>query len=328
MNDTATPADRIRGLAEDVGLPEAVADFAADQLYPQVDNDGGYADAAVPATLYAAVRIQGEPIRPQEVADATDTVDADRLMKDMRRLVRTLPFDVSVDGVERRYVERIVDDVGATDQLRATALSLCDDAVEAGLSNGKAPSAFAASVVYAASYLLDADVEQKDVAESAGVTTTVIRRHYRDIIDASTDASVTSHDDLPAIVDDVMNGIDGAVPSVVREDAREMADAIDPDADWVRRCDPKAVAAAVVYVASKRHRVDVTQAEAGDAVGVSRHAVNARSQDVRRWDKKRRLDALTYNRLKELAAEHDVDVGPTPERPDLVDRLFEAGVEA
>ena len=328
MNEAATPADRIRRLADGAGVSQDTAAFAADQLYPQVDNDGGYADAAVPATLYAAVRIQGDPVRPQEIADATDVVDADRLMKDMRRLVRTLPFDVEVEGGERRYVERVVDDLGEGDQFRVTALSLCDDAIDDGVNVGKSPAAFAAAVVYAASVILDADVEQKAVAEAAGVNVRGVRKNYRDVIAASTDTTAATHDDLPAIVDDVMGGIDGAVPSVVREDAREMAEAIDPDADWVRRCDPKAVAAAVVYVAAKRHRVDITQAEAGEAVGVSRHAVNARSQDVRDWDTRRRLDDCTYNRLKELAAEHGIDVGPTPERPALVDRLADAGVDA
>lgn len=326
VNEPPKPRQRVKDLAEDVGLDGSTATFAAESLYPQVDNDGGYAEAGVPATVYAAVRIQGEPVKPAEIADASG-VDANRIMKDMRRMVADLPFDVSVDGVERKYVERYVDDLDAGDKYRETAFGLCDDAVDAGLHNGKAPSAFAAGVVYAASVVLDDGVEQKDVAEVADVTTTIIRRYYRDIIAASSNASA-SHDDIPSIVETVVAGIDGAIPEAVREDAVEMADAIDPDADWVRRCDPKAVAAAIVYVAAKRNRLDVTQAEAGEPVGMSRHAVNARSQDVKKWDTRRRFDDMNYNPLKELAAANGVDVGQTPEREYLIDRLVEAGVEA
>lgn len=324
MNEAPEPRQAIRVLADDVGLPESVAAFAADQLYPQIENDGGYADAGVPATVYAAVRIHGEPVKPAEIADASG-VEANRIMKDMRRMVDGLPFDVSVDGIERRYVDRYVDDLGLSDDFREAAFGLCDDAVDAGLSNGRAPSAFAASVVYAAAVVTDADVEQKDVAEVADVTTTIIRRHYRDVIDASTDAGSTA-DDLADIVGTIVAGIDGHVPESVREDATEMANAIDPEDGWVRRCDPKAVAAGVVYVAAKRNRLDVTQAEAGDPVGMSRHAVNARSQDVKRWDIRRRLEALNYNRLKELAGSNGIDVGKAPEREYLIDRLAEHGV--
>lgn len=328
MNDSAEARQAVRELAEAVGLDDSTVDFAADSLYPQVNNDGGYADAGVPATVYAAVRIQGEPVKPAEISDVSD-VNPDRIMKDMRRMVADLPFDVSVDGVERRYVERYVDELGVGDDFRDVALSLCDDAVDDGLHSGRAPSAFAAAVVYAAAVVgVDDGVEQKDVAEVADVTTTIIRRYYRDIIAASGDGAAASHDDIPSIVERVVAGIGGSIPEAVREDAVDMADAIDPDDGWVRRCDPKAIAAAVVYVAAKRHRLDVTQAEAGDPVGMSRHAVNARSQDVKEWDTRRRLEAMNYNPLKELAAEHAVDVGMAPERDYLIDRLVDAGVDA
>jgi transcription initiation factor TFIIIB Brf1 subunit/transcription initiation factor TFIIB len=294
-------------------------------VYGEANIDGGYAEDGVPGVVYAAVRIRGDPVKPTEIADACDT-EANRIMRDMRRMVADLPFKVEFEGVERRYVERYADELDVDDQFKSTALSLCDDAVDGGLHNGKAPSAFAASVVYAASYVLDAGVEQADVASVADVSVTIIRRYYRKVIAASNDTAA-SPDDIPAIVDHVIDGIGGAIPDAVRHDAKEMSHAIDPDADWVRRCDPKAVAAAVVYVAAKRNRVDVTQAEAGEPVGMSRHAVNARSQDVKEWDTRRRLEDANYNRLKELAAENGAGVGSTPERDVLIDVLAELGVE-
>jgi len=326
MPSNQTPGNPrlIRELADEVGLDGSFADFATD-VYGEVDNDGGYAKAGVPGAVYSAVRIRGEPIKPKEIADAAD-VDVNRVMSDMRRMVRSLPFDVSVGGTERRYVERYVDALNADDAFRETALSLCDDGKDADIHNGKAPSAFAAAVVYAASVVDEAGYEQKHVADVADVTTTIIRRYYRNIIATSNDATGAPAD-IPAFVDSVVDGIGGDIPDAVRQDATEMAHAIDPDAGWVRRCDPKAIAAAIVYVAAKRNRVDVTQAEAGEPVGMSRHAVNARSQDVKEWDTRRRLEDANYNRLKELAAENGAGVGSTPERDRLIDVLANMGVE-
>ena len=329
----------IMKIADGVGVPDDVADFAV-QLYGEVSKpdgdgnlyiDGGYVDRGIPATVYAAVRIRGLPIKPREIAEQVDDPDVGprRIMRDTKRLLAILPFDVSIDGSERRFVERYCDDLGVGEQFTVTALSVCDDAVEAELHVGRAPSVVAAAVIYATSRLLNADVDQRDVADVAGVSVRVIRDRYRDVIDVAsgfTSDDRPTHADLSSIVDGIIDGL-GSVPDVVEDDAHAFADAINPDADWVRRCDPRAVAAACVYVAAKDNRIQVTQADAGEPVGISRHAVNARSQDLREWNARRdSLDDHTYNRLKELAAEHGVDVGPTPAREYVIARLADAGV--
>jgi len=327
VTEKTDPATEIRSLAEAAGVPEATATFAVESLYPEVNIDGGYAKRGVPAAVYAAVRIRGDPIKPREIADhVDDDVGPRRIMGDAKRMLSGLPFDVTVDGVEADFVARYCRELGVDDSVAGRADALCADAVDAGLNSGRAPSAFAAAVVYAAVVVEDAEVEQKQVAEVADVTTTIIRRYYRDIIAASSDSSTATHRDIPNIVDRVVAGIDGDIPEAVRSDAVDMATAIDPEVDWVRRCNPKAIGAAIVYVAAKRHRLDVTQAEVGEPVGISRHAVNARSQDVKRWDTRRRFDDMSYNELKAVAADHAVDVGQTPERDYLVDSLVDAGV--
>jgi len=52
-----------------------------------------------------------------------------------------------------------------------------------------------------------------------------------------------------------------------------------------------------------------------------------RVNDVRYWRDRAQFDGVAYNDLKQIAAEHDVDVGMTPEREYLIDRLVEAGVD-
>jgi len=87
------------------------------------------------------------------------------------------------------------------------------------------------------------------------------------------------------------------------------------------------VAAGVVYVAAVDARFDVSQTEVASTAGVSKSTVVNRVNDIRDWRKRRRFEGVNYNELKRLASENDVDVGMTPEREYLVDRLAGAGVE-
>lgn len=322
MTQTTTtngPEERVRDLAESVGVD---ADFAA-TVFDHIEAGDGYADYGVPAAVYAAVRIEGLAVRPQEVAAETTGVDAGRIMTDTKRMVRRLPFDVDIDP-SAKYIERFGEDLGAGSQLATTANAIASHATEAGLSNGRSPSVFAATCLYAASYLLDAGYTQDEVADAAGVSAVVIRRHYKDFV-AAYAAEDTESSSVGALVESVIDAYDW-LPDAAVDDARDMAVAVDTDSGEFRRASPKSVAAAIVYVAAKHHRVDMSQAEAGDAIGASRHAVNARSQDVQRWNRRRRLDGENYNDLKRLAAEHGVDVGMAPDRDDLIESLAEAGV--
>lgn len=318
---------RYRHIAEAVGLNESQTAFA-EQLDAQVSNDGGYTDREA-GLVYATARIQGAPVKPREVAGEVPGIDADDVVRDMRRMVGMLPFDVTVeDPVD--FVDKYVDALGLSDDFRATARSICGDATDAGLHSGKAPSGFAAAVVYATSDVLDAGVMQSDVCEAADVTEMTVRTQYRDIIDAAHDfeSMKPTVEDLPDLVERVADAID-RVPDTVADDARSLAeDIVDERPKFARKTKPKGVAAGVFYVASESNRFDVSMREVADAIGVSKHTVVARVQDVRYWIRRRSFDGVNYNELKRLASENDVDVGQTPEREYLIERLIESGVEA
>ena len=320
QTEEPTVGDRIRRLAGEVGFDDT--DFVV-QLYEQVNDDGTYHDNGIPAVVYAAVRIRGEPIKPAEVVDAYDgDIGKSRLTKDTRNMVDELPFDVDITGVERRYVERYADDLNFDDDTRDKALSMCEAGVEAGLSNGKAPSAFAGAVVYAAASVAGTDLTQDEVAEVANTSSTVVRRHYKDVIDAA-----TASDGEDSYVERIIGDL-GDLPDVVADEAASILSYIeDVDEGWSRRCSPAALNASVVYVAAQNNRVDVSQREVAEAANISRHTVKERVKEVRHADRRRCLGWRDYNELKELAAEHDVDVGMTPERDELINALANEGVE-
>jgi hypothetical protein len=146
-------------------------------------------------------------------------------------------------------------------------------------------------------------------------------------------------DAIKAAVDDICDRITG-LPEFVRADARVITTGtqhgqqihdgvIGVDDWWVNETSPKGVAAGIVYLAAKEHRIDVSQIEVAEAANVSKSTVVHRVNDIRDWRDRRAFEDVGDNDLKALAAEHDVDVGdhPDPDRDYLVDRLVQAGVE-
>jgi transcription initiation factor TFIIIB Brf1 subunit/transcription initiation factor TFIIB len=339
--------DRIRSIAERVGFDDSIGDLAT-QVFTNAVEEGvvtavvdrdesgrfegetrNYPAAAYPAAVYAAARIRDIPTKPSEVADAADVdADVDAVGDYYKDMLGALPYTVEPeDPVD--WVRRLCDDLDVSPGFETDAVDLCGDAVGANLHNGKAVSGFAAAVVYATSEYRDADVGQDRIAEVADVSPVTIRNQYRDVLELWERAAEPGDPDvIRAAVNDVCDRIDG-LPSRVRADVADLAaDAIDADADFVSNTDPDGVAAGIVYVAAKDARVDVSQTEVADVAGVSKSTVVNRVNDVRDWRRRKDFEAKEYNTLKQIAADHGVDVGQQPERPYLIDRLVEAGVDA
>lgn len=341
VNEAEDASRIIRDITEGAGLSDSIGTQAV-SIHKQAIDDGfnRVGDGReLPAAVYAAARINEVPVKPRALANQYGgRVKADDVVSDMRRLIDRLPFDIPEPEGPKAYVEDYCTELDVSDQFRETALSVCERAVDAGTHSGKSPSGFAAAVVYAVAYLLDAPIRQDDVAEASGVSPVTIRNQYRDIIAVGfdDDVDVTSPGDRDAIedtIDRILDAVDG-VPEVVRTDAKAIAANL-PDEQWVERTDPKGVAAGVVYVAAKDNRVSLSQDYVGDVAGVSKGTVISRVKDIRAWRgeeaaveaRREALGNVSYNRLKELAAENDVDVGATPARDDLIDRLAQAGVD-
>lgn len=342
--DKAT--DLIRNIADRAGFDDSIGDLATQVFTNAVDqgavesrierDDGGkfsgddrdYPPAAYPAAVYAAARIRDIPTKPAEVAKATeDDVDADDVAEHYKAMLRALPYTVEPeDPVD--WVRRLCDELDVGPAFENDAVELCGDAVAANLHSGKGVSGFAAAVVYATSEYRDAGVGQDTIAETASVSPVTIRNQYRDVLALWEDAAEAGDPDaIDAAINDICDRV-GGLPSKVRAAALELAgDATDADAAFVERTDPKGVAAGIVYVAAKDARVDVSQTEVADVAGVSKSTVVNRVNDVRDWRRRHGLRSKKYNALKRIAADHDVDVGETPEREYLIDRLVEAGVE-
>lgn len=336
---------RILRIAEDAGFDDSIGGFATNVFENAVEEgavertqersrDGRfsgdervYPPASYPAAVYAAARIRDVPTKPGELADAVDyDVEADEVADVYREIIKALPFKVEPEDPSD-WVRRICESLDAPNDFVDEAASLCADAVDKNLHSGKSVSGFAGAVVYATAKLTDAPIDQDDVADAADVSPVTIRNQYRDVL-ALREGEVAQPGDDQAIdrsIGDICDAVDG-MPGVVRNDALSMASEL-PDVDWVRRTNPRGVAAGLVYVAAKDNRVDVSQTEVGDVAGVHKGTVINRVKDVREWQARRKFDGVEYNRLKQLAADNGVDVGQTPERDYLIGKLIDADVE-
>jgi transcription initiation factor TFIIIB Brf1 subunit/transcription initiation factor TFIIB len=335
----------LRRIARDAGFDDTIGDMAvtcfdhaveAGVIAAGPERDGAgrfsgdarrYPAAAFPAAVYAAARVRDIPTKPADVVDPVDRdVDEDAVVSIYHRVLSALPYTVEPED-PADWVRRICDDLDVDPAFETDAVAVCHDAVAAGVHVGKSVSGFAAAVVYATSTYRNADVEQDDVAAAANVVVTTVRNQYRDVLACRDDAVAPGDPDaITAAVNDLCDRIDG-LPARVRADAVGVVDAaIDADAGFVDGTDPTGVAAGVVYVAATDARVDVSQTDVADTAGVSKSTVVNRVTDVREWRDRTRFDDVAYNDLKQLAADHDVDVGMTPDRDYLIDRLVSEGV--
>lgn len=271
--------DSVRSLADDVGVD---SDFAAELYDKNIDPGDGYVEHGVPAAVYAAVRVKGVPSTPDEVADAAG-VETGRLLQDTKRLVGSLPVSFDVGATTTGFIDRFADDVDVPEVTRQTAHGVADAAVAAGYDSGRTARVIAATALYAAVYLNHDDVTQAEVCDTADVSTVIVRRYYKDFAAEYSGVDVDDDDRrVEVLVDEIIDAL-GFLSSDTIADAKSIAANLDTDDSTFRRSEPKSIAAAVVYVSASRRRDVVSQAEVGDVVGASRHAVSSRVKDVRDW---------------------------------------------
>jgi len=333
------PTERI---ADDAGFDDGVGTLAsklidaaidADAVHPEADRtdrgrfEGTVVDipaAAYAGAVYTAARIRDIPARPGEVA-AVAEADEDRVNRYYSRIVDVIPHTVEPED-PADWVTRVVDNLSGDTEFHDRAAELCEAAVAAGEHVGKSVAGFAASVAYAAARDIDRDVTQADAADAASVSKLTVRNNYRDVLRHADSTPVRGdRDDIEAAVNDVCDRIDG-LPSRVRSDAHELLSTVE-NADFVARVDPGGVAGGVVYVAAVDARFDVSQPEVATVSGVSKATVVNRVRDIRDAVRRQSFTDMSYNRLKEVAADNGVDVGQTPARDYLIDRLVESGVD-
>jgi transcription initiation factor TFIIB len=171
-------------LTFELKLPTSVKEEAG-RLYEKcVEEDliqGKEREAAVAALIYLVSRNQELPRTQKEISEAAKVKER-KMNRAYRSLARELGLNIRPAKPEN-FVSRYSSDLGLEGKVEAKARNLVVESREAGITSGKSPVSIAAAGIYIASMLGGDEITQNRVAEETGVTSTTIRKTYREIVE-------------------------------------------------------------------------------------------------------------------------------------------------
>jgi transcription initiation factor TFIIB len=176
----------IHRMSSALAVPESVRESASVLYRRALESDllpGRSIEAMATAALYAAARRDGVP-RPVDEVAAVSRVDRLEFLRAYRYLVRELGLAVAPTDPEA-YLGRMVSRLDVSTETAQQARELVRAATAEGVHSGRNPVGIAASAVYAAGRLTNADLTQSQVAEAAGVTEMTIRNRYGELLEAA-----------------------------------------------------------------------------------------------------------------------------------------------
>lgn len=99
-----------------------------------------------------------------------------------RLIIRSLNVSYNILDV-RLYISRFVNNLKLGGEVENLANSIYEFAKNAGITSGKGPISLAAASTYVAAILLNYDITQREVAETAHVTEVTIRNRYKEFLE-------------------------------------------------------------------------------------------------------------------------------------------------
>jgi transcription initiation factor TFIIB len=105
-------------------------------------------------------------------------IEKERISKDFRTVLRAL--DIGLRPPEpNQFVARIGANTEVSFRVQRRAMTLLEEAEEAGHLIGQNPSGVAAAAIYAAAQEFEESLTQRDVADAAEVSTVTISRQFQ-----------------------------------------------------------------------------------------------------------------------------------------------------
>jgi transcription initiation factor TFIIB len=136
-------------------------------------------EAMAAAALYVTLRCNRTG-RPLEAVSELVAVAHDRVLNAYRALNRELELPVPparpVD-----HVPRLVSELGLGERIEREARELAEQAMAAGVANGRNPAGVAAGCVYAAAGGHAAPVTQVEIGRVAGVSEVTVRTRWEEL---------------------------------------------------------------------------------------------------------------------------------------------------
>ncbi len=179
LNETLSLLQR---LISDLKLPESVFEESARLAEKAVEEDvikGRRKEAVIGALAFLVARKQEVPRTLDEIADAA-SVDEKQLGKTYRYVMKELEMDVPPPRPEN-FLPRFATELGLSGETTSKARSIIDEAREKGILAGRGPKGIVASAIYIVSLTDGEGLNQREIANTVGVTEVTIRKNYRNI---------------------------------------------------------------------------------------------------------------------------------------------------
>lgn len=174
----------IRRLVSSLGLPQSIRDQACVLFESAQSADllrGRSLEGFAAASVYAVCRTAAVSRTVGEIADVARASEAE-LKAAYDALNRELGLPTGpIDPAE--YIGRFASQLDVPKAVEARAREFVTEGRERGLINGRNPSGFATTCLYAAAIEADHDLTQREAADVAGVTPVTLRTAYYDLIE-------------------------------------------------------------------------------------------------------------------------------------------------
>ena len=174
----------IRRLVSSLELPQSIRDQACVLFESAQSADllrGRSLEGFAAASVYAVCRTAAVSRTVGEIADVARASEAE-LKAAYDALNRELGLPTGpIDPAE--YIGRFASELDVSADIEARSREFVTDGRDRGLINGRNPSGFAATCLYAAAIEAGHDLTQREAASVAGVTPVTLRTAYYDLIE-------------------------------------------------------------------------------------------------------------------------------------------------
>jgi transcription initiation factor TFIIB len=166
----------LNALATKLAIPSAVKERAAYLCRKAMENRlavGRTIESVMCASLYVACRETHLPRTIDEIADTSNTPKKN-VLRTYKALLEALKLQ-SVNHSLVEFVNRLGNQVNATEQTKRNALGMLSEITKNALLTGRSPIVVAAATLYLACVINNEELSQRQIAKTAGICASTIR---------------------------------------------------------------------------------------------------------------------------------------------------------
>jgi transcription initiation factor TFIIB len=169
-------------LKDKLGLSETIIEKTA-YIYRKAEERGlirgRTISGMVTAAIYIACREIETPRTLKEIATISN-IKRKNIALCCRLLIRELDLKVPIAD-PMKCIVKIANKANLSEKITRQAMNIMTEVVKRGISAGKNPMSFAATVLYISSFKNGENVRQSDIAKAAGITEVTLRNRIKEL---------------------------------------------------------------------------------------------------------------------------------------------------